>query len=57
MYYIEMEMVSGVSLSLINHQVTQFMDDIDGMEVKVYYYDIFIYIYIYIFDINNSIKE
>ena len=42
MYYIEMEMVNGISLSLNNHQVTHFMDDIDGMEVKVYYQDIFI---------------
>ena len=42
MYYIEMELVSDISLSLINHHITHFMDDIDGMEVKVYYHNILI---------------
>ena len=36
MYCIEMEIVIGISLSLNNHQITHFMDDINGMEVKVY---------------------
>ena len=36
MYCSEMEMVNGISLSLNNHRITHFMDDIDGMEVKVY---------------------
>ena len=54
MYYIEMEMVNGISLSLIDHQITHFMDDIDGMEVKVRYHDI---LYKYIYDINNLINE
>ena len=46
MYYSEMEMVNGISLSLNDHQFTHFMDDIDGMEVKIYYQDILTYIYI-----------
>ena len=46
MYYIEMEMVNGISLPSNNHQVTHFMDDIDGMEVKIYYQDILIYTYL-----------
>ena len=54
MYYIEMEMVNEISLSLNDHQVTHFMDDINGMEVKVYYHDI---LYKYMIDINNLIME
>ena len=46
MYYIEMEMINDISLTLNNHQITHFMDDINGMELKIYYQDILIYIYI-----------
>ena len=53
-YYIKMELVNGISLTLMNHQITHFMDDIDGMEVKVYYHDI---LYKCIFDIINLIVE
>ena len=42
MYYIKMKMVNGISLSLINCQITHFMDDINGMEVMVYYQNILV---------------
>ena len=48
MYYVEKEMVNGISLSLNNHRVTHFIGDIDGMEVKVYYHNILTYMYIYL---------
>ena len=54
MYYIEIKLVDGISLSLINHQITHFRDDIDGMEVKAYYHDT---LYKYIYDIDNLINK
>ena len=39
MNYISNGMIEGFSLSLRDHQITHFMDDIDGMEINLLFYN------------------
>ena len=39
MSYISNGMIEWFSLSLRDHQITHFIDDIDGMEIKLLFYN------------------